>query len=144
MSQLSHPHILVVEDDSTDVEVFNRFARRHGIDDKLHFVSDGEDALGYLNGLPAANGVAPALVLTDLNMPGMDGHDMIEEIRNTPAIEKTVILVVSTSDLDVDVNRAYQNGVAGYVVKDTSGDAINDVVLFARHYCSVIRVPTGP
>lgn len=143
MPSHTETHVLVVEDDITDIEVFSRFADRHGITEKIKFVPDAEDALGYLSTLPVANGVAPALVLTDLNMPGMDGHDLIEEIRKTPSIENTVILVVSTSDLEHDLLRAYGNGVAGYVVKDTSGQAIQDVVLFARHYCSVNRWP-GP
>lgn len=141
MAEEQHHCILVVEDDSTDVEVFNRYARRAGIDDWVHYVPDGDDAMGYLKSLPASNGVAPALVLTDLNMAGMDGHELIEEIRRTPSIANTVVVVVSTSELKTDVERAYGNGVAGYVVKDTSGGNVAEVVELARHYCSINRWP---
>lgn len=104
--------------------------------------NDGETALAMLREAGGHKGVSPFVVLTDLNMPGMTGHELIEDIRRERTIGKSLIFVISTSDLETDMKRAYDNGVAGYVIKDAAGAAFEETVRMLRHYCAAVAVGT--
>lgn len=140
MQRLKRPSVLLVEDDETDILHFRRLAKKNGIDDRIHVVSSGEEAIQFLLSQESRHGVAATLVMTDLNMPGMTGHELIEDIRANPNISNTVIFVVSTSDLQSDIARAYKNGVAGYIVKDSLGESFDSSIKMMRYYCDSVVV----
>lgn len=138
LRQGRRPSILLVEDDETDILQFLRLSKKHSIERLVHIVEDGDAALDYLRKQDNKNGVSPVVVVTDLNMPGMTGHELIEDIRGDAKIANTAILVLSTSDLESDIARAYANHVAGYIVKDTGGEAFASCVQLLRHYCDIV------
>lgn len=121
MPNTSHqpePVILLVDDDDTDCEQFRRLSRKEGISDRLAIERNADAALAFLQQRGGHLGMSPTVIVTDLNMPGLNGHEMIEDIRRDPTIENTTIFVFSTSDLDSDIRRAFDAGVAGYFVKE--------------------------
>lgn len=128
------PQILIVEDDDTDILHFQRLMSKTGLEDAAIYVSNGDKALDVLRAQTPAYGVCPALIITDLNIPGINGHELIEDIRATPAIENSVIFVLSTSDLEADMQRAYRNKVAGYFIKDEAGASLKAAVEMVKHY----------
>lgn len=138
MEKPEHPSILVVEDDDVDILLFRRMARRYDLKAQLDIVKNAEQALSYLHDKRARNNAPPIVLVTDLNMPGMSGHDLIESIRSTPHLENMVIFVVSTSDLDSDISRAYNKRVAGYIIKDTRGERTASFVQMLRGYCNAV------
>lgn len=130
--------ILLVEDDETDSLHFQRLARKLGVADKISVVDNGERALEFLRAADSKDGVADAVVVTDLNMPGLTGHELIEDIRADPRICNTVIFVLSTSDLRSDIARAYGNRIAGYIVKGPSaGGMLESVKLIGQFQATV-------
>ncbi len=117
-------HILVAEDDPTDAYFFERAFRRTGIPVTLHFVRDGQEVLDYLQGqgqfADRRRHPLPQLLLLDLNMPRLDGFDVLTWVRQQPGLNNVLIVMFSSSDEPRDINRAYGLGANSYLVKPHS------------------------
>src|ERR1019366_5022861 len=114
-------HILVAEDDPTDAYFFQRAFKRAGIPVTLHFVRDGQEVIDYLEGKGQfADRTAhplPQLALLDLNMPRLDGFDVLEWMRKQPAFSGLELVIFSSSDEPKHINQAYGLGANSYLVK---------------------------
>lgn len=116
--------ILVVEDNPADAELlvdtFSDLALPH----RLHVVDDGQKALDYLRQQAGYSEAArPALVLLDLNLPGIDGRTVLAEVRAEPALRRIPVVVLTSSDAERDLLHCYELGANAYVQKaeDLSG-----------------------
>lgn len=132
-------HILVAEDDPTDAYFFQRAFNRAGIPVTLHFVRDGQEVIDYLEGKgPFADRVVhplPQLALLDLNMPRLDGFDVLEWVRKQPAFSSLQLVIFSSSDEPKHINRAYGLGANWYLVKPHSMDELTALVgRFKKHW----------
>jgi CheY-like chemotaxis protein len=132
-------HILVAEDDQTDAYFFQRAFNRAGIPVTLHFVHDGQEVIEYLEGAgqfaDRAAHPLPQLSLLDLNMPRLDGFDVLEWVRKQPAFNNLQLVIFSSSDETKDVNRAYGLGANWYLVKPHSMDELTALVgRFKKHW----------
>lgn len=132
------PAILLVEDEEADVFHFKRLARMQGLAAEILVARDGETALSMMRS-DALRGM-PYIVLTDLNMPGLTGHELIEEIRADRTLSSRIVFVLSTSDLPEDVERAYRNNIAGYIVKDAHGERIEAAISMFNQYLRAIAL----
>ena len=139
-SDMRQAVIALVEDEEMDIRHFRRLAKKHGLTNPLEIFEDAETALSFLRRLKEQADRPPVLVITDINMPGMTGHELIEAMRADPDLASHVIFVVSTSDLRSDIERAYTNQVAGYIVKDSGGAALAESVQMLRHYCGSVTL----
>jgi CheY-like chemotaxis protein len=112
---------LLVEDDENDVLLIQRAFNGAKLMNPLMVVRDGEQALQYLKGEGSyanrAEFPLPALVLLDLNMPGMDGFQVLQWIRAQETLRALRVVVLTASDAMRDVNRAYQLGANSFLVK---------------------------
>jgi len=130
--------ILCVEDDEDDAFILERAFVRAGIANPLVVVPGGKEAIEYLSGTGAYAGRAlhplPALVLLDLNMPGVSGLDVLKWIRATPNTATLVVIVLTSSSQDSDVNRAYIIGANGYLVKPTDLDGVTVMARAIKDY----------
>jgi CheY-like chemotaxis protein len=121
-------HILVAEDDPTDAYFFQRAFRRAGLPVTMHFVRDGKEVLDYLQGVEAfadrARHALPQLVLLDLNMPRLDGFQVLTWIRKQPSLHDLQVVIFSSSDEPRDINRAHALGANSYLVKPHSMDEL--------------------
>lgn len=110
--------ILLVEDDEVDVLNVKRAFRKIGCSCGLHLASNGLEALTMLRAREPEQlpNVAWA-VLLDLNMPRMNGFEFLEELRNDPKLSSLPVFVLTTSNRDTDISRAYSYNVAGYLLK---------------------------
>lgn len=108
----------VVDDNDLDVEKVERAFKRLGISNPLVRAKDGYEALEVLRG---SEGVAkttnPYVVLLDVNMTRMNGIEFLRELRGDSVLSDTSVVVLTTSARRQDVEAAYQNEVAGYIVK---------------------------
>lgn len=119
----ARPVILLVDDNPHDVVLIRLAFRRVGIIDTIQLVKDGAEAMRYINGGDkyADRRVypAPTLVLLDLKMPGTNGFDVLKWIRAQEALDSLVVVVMSGSRDDADIQRAYELGANSYLIKPT-------------------------
>ncbi len=117
------PVILLVDDNPHDVVLIRLAFRRVGIIDTIHLVKDGTEAMRYIKGEgPYADRhqfPTPTLVLLDLKMPQTSGFDVLQWIREQPALSNVLVVVMSGSKNDADIERAYSLGANSYLVKPT-------------------------
>ena len=115
------PVILLVDDNPHDVVLIRLAFRRVGIIDTIHLVKDGEEAMRYIRGEGAYADrhqfPVPTLVLLDLKMPQTSGFEVLSWIREQPKLSAVVIVVMSGSKNDADIERAYSLGANSYLVK---------------------------
>ena len=139
--------ILLVEDNPDDVELTRLAFVEAGEPHRLHVVSDGAEALDYLlaRGRHADRDPAglPALVLLDLNLPRLDGHEVLQAIRAEDATRCLPVVVLTTSIEPSDVDRAYAIGANSYLQKPVEFDRFVDVVRHISRYWLAINLPPG-
>ena len=113
--------ILLVEDGEDDVLLIRKAFGRAHLDNPMHVVRDGEEAVTYLSGEGQYSNRAehplPDLILLDLKMPRMDGFQVLEWVRAQPGIRGIPVVVLTTSEEMRDVNRAYALGANSFLVK---------------------------
>ena len=129
---MSEKDILLVEDNPDDVELTRIAFAEAGAGYRLIVVSDGAEAVDYL----LARGVhadrdpneLPALVLLDLNLPKLDGREVLQVIRNHPATKTLPVVVLTTSAEPYDVDRVYDLGANSYIQKPVEFERFVEVV----------------
>ena len=135
--------ILLVDDDKVDTMAVRRSFRELNITNPVIATRNGIEALECLRGENGHEKVpSPCLVLLDLNMPRMGGIEFLGELRNDPALRRTVVVVMTTSEAEEDRVRAYDKNVAGYVLKHRPGQSFLDSIGMLQHYWRTIEFPT--
>ena len=121
--------ILLVEDDPGDVLLTRETFAEHKVRNRLTVCSDGRDALAYLRrqGRYRDAGV-PDLILLDLNLPGLDGRDLLVELAGDPLLRDVPVVVLTNSLAERDILRAWQLRVTDYVRKPVDFARLVEVV----------------
>jgi len=113
--------ILLVEDNEDDVFLMKRALRGAGITNPLQIAEDGQAAIDYLAGVGAYADRTltplPMIVFLDLKLPYKSGHEVLEWIRQQPHLKTLVVIVLTSSNERVDLERAYKFGANSFVVK---------------------------
>jgi chemotaxis family two-component system response regulator Rcp1 len=110
--------ILLVEDNPADVRLTVEVFKDSRITNHISVAADGEEALDFLRKRGKyADEIKPDLVLLDLNLPKKDGREVLTEIKADPDLKAIPIIVLTTSDADQDVWKAYDSGVNCYITK---------------------------
>ncbi|MDZ8028504.1 MAG: response regulator [Nostoc sp. SerVER01] len=117
--QASRPiEILLVEDSPSDANLTIKGFLNARIANNLHWVEDGESAMNYLREQGEfANALRPDLILLDLNLPGMDGREVLTEIKSDPNLKSIPVVVITTSNDEQDILRSYHLSANCYVTK---------------------------
>jgi CheY-like chemotaxis protein len=144
---LTDQFILLVEDDANDTLLINRAFQKAGLGDSLKTVTDGDHAVEYLQGLKqyADRGQFPLpfLLLLDLKMPGTDGFEVLQWIRQQPDLKRLLVVVLTSSNLQADVDRAYELGANSYLVKPVEfSQMVNMIQRFEAYWTELNRFPT--
>ena len=122
--------ILLVEDDPADVSFIKRALQKADSKVALHVLHDGEQAMAYLsssNGQGTPSGL-PSLVITDLKMPKITGHQLIEWMRSQARFAHIPIVVLSSSGMEQDIDRAIDLGANAYIQKPLSLSELERIV----------------
>jgi CheY-like chemotaxis protein len=112
--------ILLVEDNERDVELTLAALEEHNLANEVIVARDGEDALDYLyqrGKYTGRDGGLPAVVLLDLNLPKVDGMEVLQRMKIDPALKQVPVVMVTSSRVEQDLVRSYELGVNAYVVK---------------------------
>jgi two-component system, chemotaxis family, response regulator Rcp1 len=121
--------VLLVEDDPGDVLIAREALRAGQLSTRLDVVNDGVEAMDYLHqrGEHAA-ATRPDLILLDLNLPRMSGHEVLAEVKNDPSLRRIPIVVLTTSLAAEDITRSYDLHANVYVAKPVDFDQFTGVV----------------
>jgi CheY-like chemotaxis protein len=139
-SSANDPAILLVDDNPHDVVLLRLAFRRVGIIDPIKLVKDGAEAMRYLKG----EGIyadrhaypTPTLMLLDLKMPQTSGFDVLRWVREQTDLKRLIVVVMTGSKQDDDVQRAYQLGADSYLVKPTKFSDLVEMTQCLKAYCS--------
>lgn len=134
--------ILLVEDNDLDVAILKRALKKIGASNNLVRTSDGEEALQILKEGASDNALTvPYVILLDINMPRIDGHEFLAAIRATEELKDTRVFVFTTSDSQKDIGMAYQNNANGYIVKPDSSSELNDILKSLLNFLDICKDP---
>ena len=130
--------ILMAEDNEHDIIATRRSWQRYNIKNPLYIVNDGEECLDFMyrRGKYSAPGSAPrpSVLLLDINMPKINGLQLLEKIREDEQFKHLPVVILTTSNSDEDKLRSYELGVNAYIVKPVEftnfAEAMNKINLF--------------
>lgn len=135
-------NILLVDDDDVSAESVVRSLRKNAVDFPITLARDGMEALEILRAThPHLSIEKPYLVLLDLNMPRMNGFEFLHEVRGDKTLHSSVIFVLTTSDAESDRVRAYEENIAGYMVKSVVGPQFSKLTSLLESYRATISLP---
>jgi chemotaxis family two-component system response regulator Rcp1 len=130
-------HILLVEDSRADAKIIERALREGGIAHRLTVIPDGRHALDYLFSLRevcAGTDREPDLILLDLNLPGLDGCQVLTQIKSDPELRIIPVIVLTTSQRDEDILRTYRAGANTFIPKPAEYSRYCELVATLRDY----------
>jgi len=145
MSPVANPkpiNILLVEDDDGDAKAIQRAFQKSKIANKIIRAIDGIDALEILKGNNGKEKIpTPYLLLVDLNMPRMDGIQLIRALRADPELHPSIVFVLTTSQRDEDKTASYNLNVTGYILKTTAGQDFLNLIELVDCYWRIVEMP---
>jgi CheY-like chemotaxis protein len=145
---LNNQFILLAEDDPNDVLLIERAFQKAGLRSALRVVRDGEEAVEYLSGreryADREQHPLPFLLLLDLKMPGTDGFEVLRWARGQSELKRLLVVVLTSSNLQADVDRAYELGANSYLVKPVEfQEMVNLIQRFEAYWTELNRMPTA-
>ncbi|MCW2622155.1 MAG: response regulator [Frankiales bacterium] len=135
--------VLLVEDDPGDVLMTREAFQDHKLANTLHVVSDGVEAMRFLRQeAEHADAPRPDLILLDLNLPRMDGREVLNAVKTDPALSGIPVVVLTTSEAEEDVQRSYDLHANAYIAKPVDFDRFIAVVQKVDDFfVGVVRLP---
>ncbi|MFC4425369.1 response regulator [Deinococcus navajonensis] len=134
--------ILLVEDSEPDIQLTCEAFSEAGIVNTLHVARDGVEAMELLRRRPGIP--RPDVILLDINMPRMNGLEMLEELKRDPALMTIPVIMLTTSQAEEDILRSYQAHAASYVVKPVDFERFYEAIrALGRYMLTIVRSP-GP
>ncbi len=130
--------ILLVEDDSVDVMTTQRVLKDLKIVNQLVVSGNGEEALEYLKN---ENNKRPCVILLDLNMPRMNGVELLKILKEDESLKKIPVVVLTTSKGDEDIVKSFELGIAGYMVKPVEYKSFLESMRVINLYWTLSEIP---
>jgi CheY-like chemotaxis protein len=128
--------ILLVEDDEVDQKALRWAFEKLKIANPLIIARDGVEAWEMLPTL-----ARPYLIITDLNMPRMNGIELLKKIRSSPEYRDSIVFALTTSNDEADKIAAYNLNVAGYMLKTDMGTSFQRAISLIDNYWKVVEFP---
>jgi len=139
-------HILLIEDSRADAKIIERALREGDVSHRLTVIPDGRHALDYLFSVRdeiVPTDREPDLILLDLNLPGLDGCQVLTRIKSDPFLRMIPVVILTTSNREEDILQTYQAGANTYIPKPAEYPSYRDLVATLRHYWvdTALKVP---
>ncbi len=134
--------ILLVEDDAAHARLIEKNLRRSNITNEVVKCGDGQQALDYIfhNGVQA-HGAARYLLLLDLNMPGVNGYQVLERIKADPKTKTIPIIILTTTDDEREVKRCYELGCNVYITKPVDYEQFSEAIRRLGLFLTIVSMP---
>ena len=136
MNKYKEVNILIVEDDLIDVKAFIRAMGKLKVSNPVLHAKDGVEGWEKLQGM-----ARPNMLILDINMPRMNGLELLRKIRNDKKLHDTIVFMLTTSNADEDKFEAYDLNVAGYMLKSDMGNSFIKAVGLVENYWKVVEFP---
>jgi len=136
--------IVMVEDDPGHAYLIQKNLRRAGLGNEVIHLTDGQQALDYLFGGGESAGTrnpVPVLILLDLNMPVVDGYQVLARIKADKRTKRTPVVVLTTTDNPQEISRCYELGCNVYVTKPVEYDKFSEAIQSLGFFLSIVKVP---
>jgi two-component system response regulator len=136
--------ILLVEDDENDILITKRAFERYNFTNDLYVTRDGEEALEFIyrKGDYAGEDLpTPGLILLDINMPKMNGIEVLRHLKNDPEKRRIPVVMLTTSRRDQDMIESYNLGVNSYIVKPVDFTKFLEAISTINLYWSLNQLP---
>ena len=126
----THPfNILLVEDNPGDVALLKIALKKNAEQFHLEVACDGEKALQMLSHQgPYTQMTNPDLILLDLNLPKLSGHEVLEKVKNAETLKHIPIVIFTSSDYEKDIKKTYQLHGNAYIIKPKNLDELNEII----------------
>lgn len=140
--------VLLIEDDEDDICLVERAFKKGRILNKLYVVRDGDEALEFLRHTgryaSGADAPRPGIILLDLNMPRMDGRELLKIIKSDESLRRIPVIVLTTSKAERDVLESYNHGANSFITKPVEFDKFLDAVItLGKYWLNIVEVPDG-
>jgi CheY-like chemotaxis protein len=134
---------LLIEDDDDHAHLVIRNLKKARIGNEIHRVPDGVEALAFLRQQGQYAGQPrPDIILLDLKLPKLDGHEVLAAIKSDPELQAIPVVVMTTSNAEADRERAYEHHANSYVVKPVDFDKFKQLVVDLSLYWGVWNQPS--
>ena len=138
--------IIMIEDDEGHARLIEKNIRRAGVNNEIVPFANGTDALSYLLGKDGSGAISekrPMLILLDLNLPDMSGTDILTQIKGNPHLKRSPVVVLTTTDDKVEIQRCYDLGCNVYITKPVNYENFAHAILQLGLFFSVMQVPAA-
>jgi two-component system, chemotaxis family, response regulator Rcp1 len=144
MSAFQDLEILLVEDNEGDIRLTIEAFQEAKIRNHIRVVRDGEQALAYLKKeAPYADVLTPDIILLDINLPKVDGKEVLHVMKNDPLLKSIPVIMLTTSSADSDVQESYANHANSYVIKPVDLNKFMEVIRSIEEYwISIVKLPS--
>lgn len=138
--------ILLVEDNPGDVLLIRKGLERAGFANPVDVAGDGEEAMARLERRPPfEEEPLPDLVLLDINLPKLDGHEVLRRIKESEHLRRLPVVMLTSSDADTDVARAYDKHANAYLTKGFDLEELGETIRgLSRFWLALVTLPGDP
>lgn len=146
MAEAQDVTILVVEDDPGHARLIEKNLRRANIANEIAFATNGQEALDYIRSEGAYEGLerkGQLLVLLDLNMPVLDGYQVLERLKGDERTKKIPVIVLTTTEDPREVRRCYELGCNCYITKPVDYEQFSEAIRKLGLFLMVVTIPDG-
>lgn len=137
-------HILLVEDNEGDILLTKEALNQGNIVETISVVKDGKEAIKYLEKkAPYTESVTPDLIILDINLPKMNGHEVLKNIKANDNFKQIPVVMFTTSSAEKDILESYKNYANCFITKpDEVDDFLKTITLIENFWISTVRLPT--
>ena len=132
--------IVLVEDNPVDIDLTLRAFKKRNLTNPIQVARDGEEALGFIDKWENGEQV-PVVVLLDLNLPKVNGLEVLEKIKSHPKYDAIPVVVLTSSSDNNDIEKAYKLGANSYIIKPVNFDKFVEVASQIELYWNVLNEP---
>ncbi|MFQ5794924.1 MAG: EAL domain-containing protein [Candidatus Bipolaricaulia bacterium] len=133
--------ILLVEDNPDDIEITKRALKKSELDDDLLVIQDGEEALNFLHKREKhRDAPRPDLILLDLNLPKIDGREVLVQIKRDEKLRQIPVIVLTVSKYEKDIAKAYNSGASSYITKPADFRGFVKIIKIVRDYWRIVKL----
>lgn len=140
--------LMMADDDPDDREFVKEAFETSGFRGEFRYVEDGGALVDYLFRAKDDPGgrrfPLPDLILLDLNMPGIDGHEALRRIKSDAGLKRVPIVVLSTSELESEIQKTYDEGANSFITKPTGFSELVDMAgRLKKYWLELVKLPSG-